>query len=198
MKRVTKWEIDQAHSVISFSVGHPMISQVKGTFLKFDASIYTAEKDFSTVEINLQIDVASVSTGDSKRDEHLRGNDFFDTHNHTHISFNASGMEKAGDSEKQELYGDLTIKDVTKRIKLLLETRDIVTDLLGNEKAGFKITGKINRSDWGLKWNQVLETGGLLVNEEVEIFCEIKLINMNDSDLIIDLDSRDDSYANPL
>jgi polyisoprenoid-binding protein YceI len=198
MKKTTKWELDQAHCVISFSVRHLMISRVKGSFTKFDASIYTWEKDFTKVEIDIQIEAASISTGDEKRDEHLRGFDFFDTQNHHQISFTANEMGNADDSGKQQMWGDLTIKGVTKRILLSVEAGGIVTDLLGKEKAGFKISGLINRTDWGLQWNQALEAGGLLVSEEVEIECDFELINVTQEELVMELDSRDDSYAKPL
>lgn len=198
MKKETKWELDQSHSVISFSVRHLMISRVRGSFEKFDASIYTWEKDFTKLEIDLQIEAASISTGDDKRDEHLRGIEFFDIQNHHQISFSANEMGNTDDSGKHQLWGDLTMKGVTKRIMLVVEPGGMITDLLGKEKAGFKITGKINRTDWGLQWNQALGTGGLLVSEEVEIVCDIQLINMSEGELIMDLDSRDDSYAKPL
>jgi polyisoprenoid-binding protein YceI len=198
MKKETKWKLDQSHSVISFSVRHLMISRVKGTFTTFDASINTLDKDFTTVEIDLQIEAVSISTGDDKRDEHLRGMEFFDIQNHPQISFSASEMKKADDSGMQQLWGDLTMKGVTKRIMLFVEAGGMITDLLGKERAGFKISGKINRTDWGLQWNQVLEAGGLLVGDEVEILCDIELINMNQEELIMDLDSRDDIYAKPL
>ena len=105
MKKETKWELDQSHSVISFSVRHLMISRVKGSFLKYDASIYTWEKDFTKVEIDLQIDVASISTGDEKRDEHLRGIDFFDVKNYRQISFTANEMGNTDDSRKVPIVG---------------------------------------------------------------------------------------------
>ncbi len=198
MKKETKWELDQAHSVISFSVRHLMISRVKGSFTKFDASIYTWEKDFTKIEIDLQIEAASITTGDEKRDEHLRGIEFFDIQNHDQISFTANEMGNADVSGKHQLWGDLSMKGVTKRIMLVAEPGGMITDLLGKEKAGFKITGIINRADWGLLWNQALEAGGLLVSEEVEIVCDIELINMSQEELIMDLDSRDDIYAKPL
>jgi polyisoprenoid-binding protein YceI len=198
MEKETQWELVQLDSVISFSVRHFMISSIKGSFSKFDASIYTMGKDFTKVEIDLQIEAASIYTGDDKRDEHLRGIEFLDIENHDRISFTANEMGNADDSGKHQLWGDLTMKGVTKRIMILVEPGGMTTDLLGKEKAGFKITGKINRADWGLQWNQLLECGGLLVSEEVKIVCDIELINMNQEELIRDLDSRDDTYATPL
>lgn len=198
MKIETQWKIDKAHSMISFSVKHLMISNVKGSFTKFDASIYTTDKDFSQVKIELQIDVASISTGDYERDENLQSNDYFDVRNHDKIYFKSAQIEKGDDPGKQHLWGDLTIKGVTKRIMLNVVPGGMITDLSGNEKAGFKISGKINRTDWDLKWNQPLVVGGTLLSEEVEIVCDIELLNMNEEELIVDLDSRDDSYAKPL
>ena len=198
MKNETQWELDQSHSVLSFSVRHLLISRVKGLFVKYDASIYTWEKDFTKVQIDLQIDVASISTGDEKRDEHLRGPDFFDVKNYSQISFTANEMGSFDDTWKYQLWGDLTMKGVTKRIILSVQYGGMITDILGKEKAGFIITGKIKRSDWGLKWNQVLETGGLLVSDEVDIVCDMELTNMKQEEFIMELDSRDDIYSKPL
>jgi polyisoprenoid-binding protein YceI len=198
MKKDNKWEIDLSHSSISFSVTHLLISKVKGSFARFDGSIYTREKDFTKLEIDLQIEVNSISTGDEKRDEHLRGKEFFDVDRYSQISFSANEMGQLNDSGQHELWGDLTMKDVTKRIILYVEPAKIIKDLQGKERAGFNITGKIDRTDWGLEWNQVLESGGLLVSREVNIECDIQLINMNQEELIMDLDSNDDTYAKPL
>jgi polyisoprenoid-binding protein YceI len=198
MKKETKWKLDPSRSVISFYIRHLMISSVKGSFTKFDASIHPLENDFTNVEIELHINVASISTGDDKRDECLRGSEFFDIKNHKQISFISDKMGISDDSGKRQLWGELTMKSVSKRIMLSVESGGIITDLLGKEKAGFKITGKINSADWGLQWTQTLESGGLMLSDEVDIICDIEFINMNQEELIADLDSRDDSYATPL
>ena len=192
----TKWSVDQAHSDISFKVRHLMISHVKGSFKIFDASIYTVDKDFTTAEIDLWIDAASINTGDEKRDEHLKSTDFFDVQKHKQITFSSSTIEKAdpdgdtGMDGKHDLWGELTICGITKNVKLNVQFGGIIKDPWGNEKAGFTVTGKINRSDWELSWNSVIETGGYMVSEEVTISCEIELINEGKKDSIMELETK--------
>jgi len=173
----TKWGIDATHSEIGFKVRHMMISNVKGTFRKFDASIYTTAKDFTTASVDLWIDAASISTGDEKRDEHLKGEDFLDVQKYKQITFSSNTIGKPDHESNQELWGELTIRDITKNIKLNIRFGGTATDPWGNEKAGFTVTGKINRSDWGLVWNTAIETGGLMVGNEISITCEIELVN---------------------
>jgi polyisoprenoid-binding protein YceI len=185
----TKWSIDQSHSEIEFKVKHLMISHVKGWFKKFDASIYTNGKDFSTAEIDLWIDAASISTNDEKRDEHIKSIDFFDVQHHKQITFTSSTMGKPDSNGNQELWGELTIKGITKNIKLNVEFGGILNDPWGNEKAGFTVTGKINRSEWELVWNASLEAGGLMVSDEVTISCDVELINNGSKDLSMELES---------
>jgi polyisoprenoid-binding protein YceI len=185
----SKWSLDQAHSEIAFNVKHLMISHVKGEFKIFDASIYTIAKDFTTVEIDLWIDASSISTGDEKRDEHLKSADFFDVQHHKQITFTSGKVEKSEKDGNHELWGELTIKGVTKNVMLNVHFGGIITDPWGNEKAGFAVTGKINRNDWGLKWNAPLETGGLLVSEDVTILCEIELTNLGEKELKMELES---------
>src|ERR1035437_8526382 len=153
MKKETKWAIDHAHSEIDFKVRHLMISNFKGSFKTFDASIYTTFKDFTTAEIDLWIDAASITTGDAKRDEHLKSVDFFDVKNHKQITFTSSTIEKTSTNNNHELWGNLTIKGITKQIKLNIQFGGIIIDPWGSEKAGFTVTGKVNRSDWELIWN---------------------------------------------
>lgn len=172
-----KWTMDMAHSRIEFKVRHLMISNVKGTFKTFDANIHTFEQDFTTAEINLTIDASSLDTGDAKRDEHLKSADFFDVENYKQITFVSSTIDHADVYGDQEFWGDITIKGITKKIELNVSLGGVVTDPWGNEKAGFTVTGVINRTDFGLVWNTALETGGIMVSEEVSISCEIELTN---------------------
>lgn len=172
----TKWAIDPAHSEIAFKVKHLMITNVKGVFKEFDASIYTTGADFVTAEIDFWLNPASISTGDPKRDEHLKSMDFFDVENHKEITFSGNTMEKKSNNGGFELWGELTIKGITKQIKLDIEFTGIQKDPSLNEKAGFIINGKINRTDYGLSWNTALEGGGFLLSEEVKITCEIQLV----------------------
>jgi len=184
----TKWSIDQAHSEIGFKVRHLMIAHVRGAFKTFDASIYTNDKDFTTAEIDLWIDAASLSTGDAKRDEHLRSVDFFDVKNHSQITFTSSTIGKSDSDGNHELWGELTMIGVTKNVKLNVQFGGILNDPWGFEKAGFTISGKINRSDWGLIWNTLMESGGLMVSEEVTILCELELANIGQKDLTMEME----------
>ncbi len=186
----TKWAIDQAHTEIAFKVRHLMIAHVKGTFKTFDASIYTTDKDFSTAEIDLWIDAASITTHDEKRDAHLRSVDFFDVEKHKQITFTSSTMGKADAEGNSELWGELTMVGITKNVKLNIQFGGISKDPWGNEKAGFTVSGKINRSEWGLVWNATLESGGLMVSDEVLISCEVELQNMGQKDLNMELDKK--------
>jgi len=184
----TRWSVDQAHCEIAFKVRHLMIAHVKGTFKTFDASIYTNLNDFTTADVDLWIDPASISTGDEKRDEHLRSPEFFDVLNHKQITFTSSTMGKIRFDGNQELWGELTIIGITRNVKLDVHFGGIVKDPWGNEKAGFTLTGKINRSEWGLVWNATLETGGVMVSDEVTISCEIELINKGQEDMSMRLE----------
>ncbi|MEK6616144.1 MAG: YceI family protein [Bacteroidota bacterium] len=182
-----KWSIDQAHSEITFKVRHLMIAHVKGSFKIFDASIYTAGKDFTTAEIDLWIDPASITTGDAKRDVHLKGADFFDIQNHKQITFTSSTIGKLDTDGNHELWGELTMRGITQNVKLNVQFGGIIKDPWGNEKAGFTVTGKIKRSDWGLIWNASIETGGLMLSDEVNISCEVELINVGQKELTMEL-----------
>lgn len=172
----TKWVLDAAHSEIGFKVKHLMLTNVKGEFKTFEASIYTTGDDFMSAEIDFWLDPASVDTRNADRDTHLRSADFFDVENHKQINFVANTYEAVDNDGSYELYGDLTIKGITHRVKLDVEFGGVVTDPWGNKKAGFTINGKINRKDWGLNWNAALEAGGVLVSDEVRISCEVQLM----------------------
>jgi len=175
----TKWGIDPAHSEIGFKVKHLMLTNIRGTFKEFDASIYTTGEDFMTAEIDFWLNPASVDTGDEKRDAHLKSADFFDTENFKEINFTADSYKNVDNDGSYELYGNLTIKGVTKQIKLDVEFGGVVKDPWGNHKAAFSINGKINRKDWGLNWNAALEAGGVLVSEDVRISCEVQLVKQS-------------------
>jgi polyisoprenoid-binding protein YceI len=175
MTTKTKWVVDATHSEIGFKVRHLMIAHTKGFFKTFDGNIYTTEKDFTTAEIDLWIDAASVNTGDEKRDEHLKGADFFDVEHHKQITFTCTSIEKAEEGKTHDMWGELTMKGVMKVIKLNVEFGGIVKDHNGNDKAGFTVKGIINRKDWGLEWNKTIEMGGIMVGEDITIMCELEL-----------------------
>jgi polyisoprenoid-binding protein YceI len=195
MKNQTKWSLDHAHSDITFKVRHMMIAHVKGSFKVFDASIYTYGNDFTTAEINLWIDASSVNTDDKERDEHLKGLEFFDVANHKQINFISSTIGKPDAYGNHELWGELTMAGVKQNVKLDVEFGGIVKDPQGNERAGFTLSGKINRSDWGLTWNTTIETGGFMVSDEVGISCEIELTNVGFKDLKMELENSKENTS---
>ena len=166
-----------------------MIANVKGEFRKFDANVYTTAKDFPTAEIDLCIDAASISTGDEKRDEHLRASEFLDVKNHKQITFKASSIGKANWDGNHKLCGELTIKGISKQVELNVLFGGIAKDPWGHEKAGFSVIGKLNRSDWGLTWNSTMDNGGFLLSDEITILCEIELIKVNQKDLEMEMES---------
>lgn len=169
----TKWTLDPTHSELSFKIKHLMISNVKGNFTKFDASING--EDFAKSTVNVSIDVASISTNNTDRDNHLKNADFFDAENHSHIIFSGNSFSKV-DDENYKLIGKLSIKGVSKDITLNVEYGGTKKDPWGNEKMGFTIEGTLNRTDFGLTWNAALEAGGVLVGEKVKINAEVEFV----------------------
>jgi polyisoprenoid-binding protein YceI len=172
----TKWAIDPAHSEIGFKVKHLVFANVRGNFKEFSADIYTADNDFTNAEIDVQINPASVNTGIEQRDSHLRSGDFFDVGQFKEIIFKANTLHQAREEKHFVLSGDLTMRGITKPIKLDVEFGAIIKDPYGAEKALFSVSGKINRKDWGLNYNSLLEAGGVLISEDVWIQCEVQLI----------------------
>jgi polyisoprenoid-binding protein YceI len=187
MTNQTRWVLNEANSEITFSIRHLMIAHVHGKFNRFDASIYTTDMDFTTAVINLWMDVSSLCTGDVIRDVHLTSTDFFDVKNYKQIMFLSSSIEKHAVEGTYVLWGELTIKGIAKKIKLSVQAGDITTDHSGNEKAIFKITGLINRKNWGLVWNKAQETGGWMVSEDIALFCELELSTTNQKHVATEL-----------
>lgn len=170
------WVLDPTHSEVHFMIKHLMITNVTGSFDQFTVSAQTEDDDFTKAKISFTAEVNAISTGNEQRDGHLKSADFFDVEKFPLITFEATKSENAGNEGNYDLFGDLTIRDVTKNVKLSVEAGGIVKDPYGNTKAGFSITGKINRKDFGLTWNAVTEAGGIVVSDEVKIICEIQLI----------------------
>lgn len=167
-----KWTIDAAHSEVGFSVKHMMISKVKGSFNSFDAEIEANEENLSGALIDFKIDTASINTNNTDRDNHLRSADFFDAEQYPHITFNATEIvQKDGE---YEMNGDLTIKGITRPATFEVEYGGKGTNPWGVEVVAFNAEGKINRKDFGLTWNQSLETGGVLVGEDIKISLELQ------------------------
>jgi polyisoprenoid-binding protein YceI len=175
MTAKAKWVIDPSHSEIAFKVKHLMISNVKGSFAEFSGQLITDGDDFSTSEINFQINPASISTGVADRDGHLKSPDFFDVENYKEITFTSGKLTKTSDDEFF-LSGNLAIKGVSQPVKLDVEFGGLMTDPWGNIKAGFTLNGKINRKDFGLTWNAALETGGVLVGDEIRLNLDVQLL----------------------
>jgi polyisoprenoid-binding protein YceI len=173
---IKKWVLDPSHSELTFKVKHLMISNVKGEFKNF--SIEVEGEDIFKSSLNVTIDAFSINTNNTDRDNHLKSADFFDVENHKELSFKSTSFQQK-DSDDYELKGMLTIKGISKEVVLDVDFGGISKDPWGNEKAGFSIEGKINRKDWGLNWNAALETGGVLVSEEVKIAGEIQFVKQS-------------------
>jgi len=171
----TKWILDPTHSEIGFKVKHMMFTNVSGKFDAIEATIDTDGDDFTNAQIAFSAETTSVNTGNADRDNHLRSADFFDAEKFPKITFHADGFVKKS-GEDFTLTGDLTLHGVTKTITLDAEYGGLLQDPWGNTKAAFSIIGKINRKDWGLNWNAALETGGLLVSEEVRFAIELQFV----------------------
>ncbi|TBX69516.1 polyisoprenoid-binding protein [Flavobacterium silvisoli] len=171
----TKWAIDPTHSEIGFKVKHMMFTNVSGKFETYDASITTEDDDFTKSVISFSADIASINTNNTDRDNHLKSADFFDAENYPKLSFTSSSFTKI-DDENYELIGELSMHGATKTVKLATEFSGLMKDPWGNTKVGLNISGKINRKDWGLNWNSALETGGVLVSEEVRLTIEVQLL----------------------
>lgn len=176
LSQAATWQIDPDHSSFQFKVRHLMVSNVKGDFTKVKGAVTMDDKDVSNLNVQLVIDAASVNTGHAKRDEHLRAADFFDVAKYPTITFVSKKVIKAG-PDRLQVIGDLTLHGVTKEITVEVEgPTSEIKDPWGNFRRGATATTKINRKDFGLTWNRVLETGGVVVGEDVDIFIEIELI----------------------
>ncbi|THF51163.1 YceI family protein [Flavobacterium supellecticarium] len=171
----TKWAIDPTHSEIGFKVKHMMFTNVSGKFENYDATITTDGDNFENASISFSADVNSVDTRNADRDNHLKSADFFDAENHPKLTFKASSFTKV-DDDNYELSGDLSLRGVTKFVKLPVEFSGLMKDPWGNTKAGLNISGKISRKDWGLNWNSALEAGGVLVSDDVRLNIELQLV----------------------
>jgi len=155
-----------------------MITNVSGSFGKFDVAAETTDKDFTTATISFSADVSSISTSNADRDNHLKSADFLDVEKHPALTFKSIGITQKEDDE-YKLKGLLNIKGVSKEVTLDMEFGGISKDPWGNEKAGISVEGKLNRKDWGLNWNAALETGGVLVSDEVKVFGELQFVKQS-------------------
>lgn len=172
----TKWVMDPSHSEVTFKIRHLLITNVTGSFSKFTVDAQTDGEDFSTAKVNFTADVDSISTGNEQRDGHLKTDDFFNAAKYPQIKFTASKYEPVDNDGSYEVYGDLTIRDVTKSVKMDVEFGGVIKDPWGNTRAGFSVNGKINRKEFGLKWHAATEAGHLVVSDELSIHCNFELV----------------------
>ncbi len=170
----TKWTLDPTHSELGFRIKHLMISNVSGTFNKFQVEGETKGEDFTTAKIKLTADMDSIHTNNEQRDAHLRNADFFETDKHPKMIFESTNVEKV-DGENFRLTGNLTLKNISYPVILNVEFGGITKDPWGNERAGFTVSGKIKRSDWGIKFG-LMEAGGAMLGDEVKIHSEVQLV----------------------
>jgi len=174
----TKWKVDPAHSEIQFKVKHLMITTVTGYFKKFDLEVETEGDDFTRAKkILFTADVDSIETNNPQRDAHLKSADFFHAEENKHIKFVGKKYEQSGGDYK--LTGDLTIRNTTKPITLAVEYGGVVVDPYGQTKAGFTVTGKLSRKEFGLTWSAVTEAGQIVVSDDIKVHCEIQLIKQS-------------------
>ena len=171
----TKWKIDPAHSEIQFKVKHLMITTVTGYFKTFDLDVETETDDFNTAKkIEFTADIDSIDTNNAQRDAHLKSNDFFNGEQYPLLKFVGKKYEVNGD--EGTLQGDLTIREITKPVSLKVEFGGTVVDPWGQQKAGFTVSGKINRKDFNLTWDAVTEAGQVVVSNEIKVHAEVQLI----------------------
>lgn len=171
----TKWLSDLTHSELGFKIRHLMISNVTGSFRDFQVSVDAPGDDFSKAQVKLTARMDSVSTNNEQRDAHLRNSDFFEVEKHPELEFVSTGIERKSE-DSFDLRGNLTLKGITRPVQLKVEHNGTTKDPWGGERAGFFVTGKIERSQWGINFNSVLETGGIALGEEVKIQSELELV----------------------
>lgn len=168
----TQWALDKSHTDIRFTAVHYLITEVDGEFKEFDGSVVSTGDDFEGAEISFVAQVASINTDNERRDNHLKSDDFFNAEQFPELSFKGK-LEKEGD--QYFLVGDFTMRDVTQPIKFEVKYNGMVSLGERGRKAGFKITGTVDRFEYGLKYNRMIEAGGLAVSQEIQITCNVEL-----------------------
>jgi polyisoprenoid-binding protein YceI len=173
----TNWKVDASHSKLGFKVTHLMVSETEGKFKVYEGNVASkTETDFTDAKIDFSVDAASIDTDDDKRDGHLKSADFFDVEKYPKMTFKSTSMKPGKIKGTYDLEGELTMHGVTKKVKLTaIGASKTVKDPWGNTKYAFKVTGKLNRTDYGLKWNAALEGGGVVVSEDVNVDITIEL-----------------------
>ena len=174
----TKWTIDNMHSEIGFKVKHMMITNVSGNFGKFSGGLETEGHDFSKGKFEFSAEINSINTGVADRDGHLKSDDFFNAEKYPELTFKSNGVKQIANDELV-IEGEMTIREVTKPIALSVELSDVVVDPYGQTKIGMAITGKIKRSDFGLKWNAITEAGSIVVSDDIKLNCDIQFVKQS-------------------
>ena len=169
----TRWVVDKMHSSVKFNVTHLVISEVDGSFRVYDGSLVSDKADFSNAKIDFEVDVNSINTDNSMRDDHLKSDDFFNAAEFPKMKFVSTSFKKKS-GNNYTLVGDLTIRDITKKVTFDVVYGGPTKDGYGNTKAGFRATGKINRFDYNLKWNSVTEAGNAVVSKEVSLIVNLQ------------------------
>jgi len=170
-----RWTSDKVHSSVGFSVRYLLINEVSGKFDNYEVELVSAEEDFSDAKITVVVKTSSIDTDNEKRDNHLRSDDFFNAEKYPELKFVGTKLEKV-EGDRYKLHGDLTIRDITKPITLDVTLGGFTKDPWGNERAGFKIEGEVNRFEYGLKWDAATEAGGLVVGPRVKIESDLSMV----------------------
>lgn len=171
----TKWQMDPAHSEVQFKVRHMVVSNVTGSFGKFNAEVETEDEDITTAKVHFTADIDSISTNNEQRDAHLKSADFFDGATHPQLKFESTKIEKVSEHD-YKMHGNITMRGTSKPITLNVEFGGIVNDPWGNVRAGFTVEGKLNRKDFGLNWSAVTEAGHLVVSDEVRLHANAEFV----------------------
>lgn len=173
--KLVTYNLDPSHSEIGFSVKHLMVTNVKGSFHKFDANVQLDEEDLTNSRLSVTIDAASIDTRNADRDAHLRSADFLDVENHPHVTFVSKRIERV-EGNRYRVTGDLSIRGAVREVTLDAEETGRGRDPWGGSRIGFELRGRINREEYGLTWNQALETGGVLVSPEVKLVIDVEVV----------------------
>jgi polyisoprenoid-binding protein YceI len=171
---ITKWNIDKAHSEVQFKAKHLVISTVTGQFNEYDAWLETEGDSLENARAKFEAEVASITTNSTDRDNHLKSEDFFDAANHPKITFESTEF-RIIEGNTYEMIGNMNIRGISRQITLQVEYGGSMVDPWGNTKSGFEITGKLNRHDYGLKWNAVTEAGGIVVGEYINLSLNMQM-----------------------
>ncbi|MGN6568352.1 MAG: YceI family protein [Flavipsychrobacter sp.] len=171
----TKWQMDPAHSEVQFKVRHMVVSNVTGSFGKFNAEVETEGEDITTAKVHFTADIDSISTNNEQRDTHLKSADFFDGATHPQLKFESTKIEKVSEHD-YKMHGNITMRGTSKPITLNVEFGGIINDPWGNVRAGFTVEGKLNRKDFGLNWSAVTEAGHLVVSDEVRLHANAEFV----------------------